>query len=150
MVRVEPLTSHWELTNRRTLHELGGLLSSFNLPFDANPIQPAALATLLLELKAKKITAKSAKTALTRIFEGDKRSVDEIIDQEDLSIRQIDVGALNEVARKLVEKHPDMAQKVRNGQKGKFQWFVGQLIRHYEGKIDAQKATTALEPLLNS
>ena len=120
------------------------------MPFNANPVQPTALARLLLELKSNKITARSAKTVLTEIFEGDQRGVDEIINQDDLSIRQIDAGALDEAACELVEKHPEMAQKVRDGQKGKFQWFVGQLIRHYGGKIDAQKAAAALKPLLDS
>ena len=138
------------LTWRRVLHELGGLLTTRKVSFDANLVQSATLASLLIQLEAHKITTKSAKTILATIFTGDQRSVEDIIEQDDLAVREIDAAVLTEAAQHLVERHSDMAQKVRSGQKGKFQWFVGQLIREYDGKVDAQKAAAALKPFLDS
>ena len=100
-------------------------------------------------MDAKQITTNSAKTVLARLFEGDQRNVEDIIAQDELSVRHVDAEGLNVAAKELVEKHPDMALKVLQGQKGKFQWFVGQLIKQNQGRLDAKKAAAALEPLLS-
>lgn len=81
------------------------------------------------------------------VFEGDGREVKEIIKQNNLEIQHLSEEYVL-VAKALVEANPDIANKVRNGQKGKFQWFVGQLIRQGRGKVDAEKAASVLRPLL--
>ena len=133
----------------RILHELCGLLSSNDRTFHSNPVSAGVLASILKFLKEGRITGRSAKNILALVFNGDNRSIEEIIDQDGLAVQQLDEEVYAEAARRLVEQNADMAEKVRNGQKGKFQWFVGQLMRQGQGKFDAQKAAAALKPLLS-
>ena len=133
----------------RILHEIGGLLNATNLTFNANPISADALASLLTEIEGERITRPSAKSVLLRVFHGDQRRVQEVIKQDRLEILQVDEEMLSMTAQQLVDQHPDVAQKARSGQKPKFDWFVGQLIRQFQGKLDPRKATAALKPFLD-
>ena len=141
--RAGMLASNW------ILHEVGGHLSMTATPFETNPISASTLASLLQELEVGTITGHSAKSILGMVFEGDDRGIPEIIKQDRFAVQQLDEESYHRLAQAVVERFPDMADKVRKGQKGKLQWFVGQLMRQREGKIDAQKAAAALKPLLS-
>ena len=82
------------------------------------------------------------------VFEGDSRDVGQIIKQDNLEIQHLSEEEHISAAKRLIEANPEIADKVRKGQKGKLQWFVGQLIRQGGNKVDAEKAVAVLRPLL--
>jgi aspartyl-tRNA(Asn)/glutamyl-tRNA(Gln) amidotransferase subunit B len=120
-----------------------------NITFDANPVTVDSLVAILDNLLGGRITGSSAKSILSMIFNGDLRGAQQIIEEDDLAVQQLDEDVYTKAALRLIEQNPEKAQKVRNGEKGKFQWFVGQMIRESQGKIDAKKAASALKPLLS-
>lgn len=106
------------------------------------------LASILTHLDRNEISGKTAKAILSMVFDGDKRSVPSIIEMEDLAIQHLAPEYYHAAAQALVDEHADMANKVRQGQLGKLQWFVGQLMRQEAGRADAQKAREAFESVL--
>ena len=143
-----PLVMLLKTNTCRVLHELGGLLTTAEVGFIDSEVSAVALASIITNLSSGKITGKAAKEILFMVFHGDKRDVTEIIRAEGLEIQQLDPGEYLKIAISLVVEHPDMAKKVRGGEKGKLQWFVGLMLRQSKGKMDAGKATHALKQAL--
>ena len=106
------------------------------------------MATIIESLTERRITGRTAQHLLALIYDGDTRDINEIIRQQELTLRDISDKEYHDTARGLVESHPEMAAKVLRGDKGKLQWFVGQFMRQADGKVDAQKASKVLRSLL--
>lgn len=127
------------------LHELGGLLSTSGVEFDESVVRPKELASILKNLHEGRISGKSAKEILSLVFNGDQRRVKEIITENGLEVQQLSEKLYNSTAKSLIEQHPEMAAKVRAGESGKLQWFVGQMLRQSKGRMEAGKAINALK-----
>ena len=81
-------------------------------------------------------------------FDGDTRDINLIIKEETLELRGLTDQEYEEMARGLVCENEEMAEKIRSGgQMGKLQWFVGQMMRQGEGKVEAVKAEAILKRL---
>ena len=52
------------------------------------------------------------------------------------------------MASRLILENQAIAEKAREGQRGKLMWFVGQMIRAGEGKVEAGKAEEVVMKLL--
>jgi Asp-tRNA(Asn)/Glu-tRNA(Gln) amidotransferase B subunit len=116
-------------------------------PFSEMRVPAWALANIIFHLLQKRITNEGAKKLLTLAFDGDARPIESIIREEDLEVKALSGAEYRAMAEALVARHPEMADKVRKGQKGKLQWFVGQMMRGRAG-MDPQEAAMALKPLL--
>ena len=79
---------------------------------------------------------------------GDKREIELIIDEGDMSLREVSREDYVAMAKALIEANPIMAQKVRRGESGKLMWFVGQMVKEARGNIEAEKAKFVLEDIL--
>ena len=136
----------------RVVHELPGLFTFNNEDCDWDRLEgelPAAgLAQVLRRLLARKITGQTAKKLLAIKARGDKREIDLIIDEGDMSLREVSREDYVAMAKALIEANLDMAQKVRRGQSGKLMWFVGQMMKQGRGNIEAEKAKFVLEEIL--
>lgn len=132
------------------LHELGGLYSKSELPWDSERVPAAKLAEIVHLLTQKKITGTTAKSLLATIFEGDSRSIREIVEQENLTLRPLSREEYVTLAEDVMSKNPQMVAQIRDkGQVGKIGWFVGQIKRQGEkGRVEAQKAEEVLRELL--
>lgn len=130
------------------IHELGGLFSATETEFSADSVYAESLAAIIENLHNGKITGRTAKQLLSTIFRGDDkgRKVDDMIIEDNLLIQQLSEEEYLNMAEAVVQENEEMAEKVRQGQKGKLQWFVGQMMRR--GKVDARKAAAALGPVL--
>lgn len=133
----------------RILHELGGLLSASETSFSHTQVPAHALASIIQNLLKKRITGRTAKLLLSMAFDGDTRDIDLIISQESLELRSLADEEYEKMARSLVSENEKMAQKIRSsGQMGKLQWFVGQMMRQGEGRVEAGKAEAMLKRIL--
>ena len=137
------------LTTCRILHEIGGLLSTSGTHFSESKIFPDTLASIIRNLNQGRITGRTGKYLLSTVFEGDDRKVEEIIRAENLELRGLPDEEYKNMAQQLIDQNPAMADKIqRNGQVGKLQWFIGQMMRGGEGKVEAVKAESVLKQLL--
>jgi len=109
-------------------------------------VGPDALAELIGKVEAGEITAASGKKVFATMFESGKRA-GEIIAAEGLA--QIsDGGAIEKIARAVVERSPDNAAKYRAGNEGVFKFFVGQVMRETKGQANPQVVNEVLKKVL--
>lgn len=107
------------------------------------------MVSILQNLDEGKITGSIAKKLLAMIFDGDKRDVNTIIEEDDLSLQHMSREDYIMVAQALLDKDPKTVEKIRTGkQLGKLKFFVGQMMRQGSGKVEAQKAEAVLKELL--
>lgn len=107
------------------------------------------MVSILQNLDEGKITGSTAKKLLAMIFDGDKRDVNTIIEEDDLSLQHLSREEYIMMAQALLDKDPQTVEKIRNGkQLGKLKFFVGQMMRQGSGKVEAQKAEAVLKELL--
>lgn len=104
---------------------------------------------ILSNLDKGRITGTSAKRLLATIFEGDTRAVNTIIKQDNLSLRRLSRDDYLAMAQDILDEHPKKVEQIQQEkQYGKIQFFVGQMMRRGEGKVEAGKANNVLTELL--
>lgn len=134
------------------IHELPSLSTAKNDYCDWDDLEKElpveALAQVLENLLAKRITGNTSKNLLAQKFRGDKREISTMIQEGDLTIREVSREDYVAMAKALIDANQDMAQKVRKGQSGKLMWFVGQMMKQGKGSIEAEKAKFVLEEIL--
>ncbi|EXJ59970.1 hypothetical protein A1O7_04118 [Cladophialophora yegresii CBS 114405] len=141
---------HGKLVGNWVLHELGALLSSDGRHWDDNVVTSRTMADLIYRLKANEITGVSAKQILKLIYNGDKRSVPNIITQEDLRFFEMSSESYEGIAKDIIEKHPQHVRDiVEKGKIGKLQFLMGQMMRHpRKGDMRAPIAEQTLRRLI--
>lgn len=105
---------------------------------------------LLQNLQEGNITGSTAKRLLAMLFDGDKRDVNTIIEQDDLSLQRLSQEEYILMAQALLDQDPKKVEQIQKGkQLGKLKYFVGQMMRQGSGRVEAQKAEAALVELLD-
>lgn len=108
------------------------------------------MVSILQNLDEGKITGSTAKRLLAMIFDGDKREVNTIIDQDDLSLQRLSREEYITIAQALLDEDPKKVEQIQRGkQLGKLKFFVGQMMRQGSGRVEAQKAEAVLKELLH-
>lgn len=132
------------------LHELGGLLTKSSLPWDSGRVPAQSLAEIINLLSRNKITSSSAKSLLAMLFDGDKRSVAQVVADENLIFHSLSRGEYIALAEEVMRQNPKMVTEIREkGQMGKIGWFVGQIKRIGDtNRVEAQKAEEILRELI--
>ncbi len=104
---------------------------------------------ILSNLDKGRITGTTAKRLLATIFDGDTRAVNTIIKQDNLSLQLLSRDEYLAMAQDILDEHPKRVKQIQQEkQYGKIQFFVGQMMRRGEGKVEAGKATNVLTELL--
>jgi aspartyl-tRNA(Asn)/glutamyl-tRNA(Gln) amidotransferase subunit B len=132
----------------RVLMELGTLFK--DLDFDSSRVSANELASIIAQLQCKNITSRSAKKVLLMKFEGDARSADQIIQDDNLVLKPLSEAEYVALAQTLFEEKPDMVKDiVEKKQEKKVKWFVGQMMaRSAEGSVEPDVAETILKKQL--
>jgi aspartyl-tRNA(Asn)/glutamyl-tRNA(Gln) amidotransferase subunit B len=132
------------------LHELGSLLSTSGKPWSENRVTVSHMAQLIHEILSVRLTGSAAKQVLRLIFEGDRRSVLRIIEQEGLAFRPLLDAEYEELASRVMEQNPAVVEEIRmRGKQGKIMFLVGQIMRQGEdGRVEAKKARFFLQQAL--
>ena len=133
----------------RVLHELGGRLSASNTRFSDIRAAPAAMASIVDNLVADRITGQTAKQLLSMVFDGESRGIDTIIKAENMELIRLSDEEYLTLAQRLVHENGEMVQQIKQkGQLGKVRWFIGQMMRQGKGKVEADRAEAILRELL--
>lgn len=132
------------------LHELGGLLTKADLPWDAQRVRAESLAQLVDQVQRKRITGPTAKQVLAMVFDGDPRSIPQLLEEENLLLRPLSREEYIALAEAAISQNPQMVEQIRSkNQLGKLGWFVGQMMRMGEkGRVEAPKADAILRELI--
>jgi aspartyl-tRNA(Asn)/glutamyl-tRNA(Gln) amidotransferase subunit B len=128
--------------------ELLRRLNESTKDIEKSPVAPGALAELLAEIEAGRITAASGKKVFTGMFETGRPAA-EIIGAEGLATLS-DTGEIERAAREIIEQNPNNVAKFRAGNEGVFKFFVGQVMRATRGQADPQTVNDTLRRLLAS
>ncbi|KAL5389184.1 hypothetical protein DPSP01_002498 [Paraphaeosphaeria sporulosa] len=145
--RSEVLTRLGKVAGNWVLMELGALFK--NEEWSGTKVPADQLATIVAHILRKEITGSTAKRLLLMKFEGEERSVEQIIADEDLFLRPLTHTEYMNLAQSLVEEKADMANDiVKKQQLGKIKWFVGQMMaRSAEGTVEPAAAEAVLREL---
>lgn len=132
------------------LHELGGLLAKADVAWDAELVPARTLADLINQSLHKKVTGPVAKQVLAMVFEGDRRPMQQLLEEEGLLLRPLSREEYLALAQPLISANPQMVAQIRDKkQLGKLGWFVGQMMRAGEkGRVEAQRAEEILRELI--
>lgn len=132
------------------LHELGGLLTKAGRAWDAQIVPARFLADLVDHLHRKLITGPTAKQVLAAVFDGDRRPIPQLLEEDNLLLRPLSREEYVVLAEAAIAQNPQMVEQIRNkNQLGKLGWFVGQMMRTGEkGRVEAPKAEEVLRELI--
>jgi aspartyl-tRNA(Asn)/glutamyl-tRNA(Gln) amidotransferase subunit B len=132
------------------LHELGALLTKADVAWQADLVPAETLAELIDKLIHKKITSPVAKQVLAMVFEGDRRPIQQLLEEDNLLLRPLSKDEYIALANSLIEENAQMVAQIREkNQVGKIGWFVGQMMRQGEkGRVEAQRAEEVLRELI--
>ena len=133
------------------LHELGALLTTSEMTWAENKVSSGVLAEIIDQLLHNKVTGSTAKQVLKMVFEGDERSVEQIINEDGLAFRPLSDEEYEALAKEVMEGHADVVEQIRQtGRTGKLMFLVGQMMRQgEEGRVEPQKAEKMLRRLVH-
>ena len=132
------------------LHELGGLLTKADRAWDPTVVPARSLADLIDHLHHKRITGPTAKQVLAAVFDGDRRPIPQLLEEDNLLLRPLSREEYLALAESAIAQNPQMVEQIRRKkQLGKLGWFVGQMMRTGEkGRVEAPKAEEVLRELI--
>lgn len=82
------------------------------------------------------------------IVKGEHRDVEAMIEEENMTLHRLSNQQYDTLASELLKSHPDLVKKIHQGQVGKVQWLVGQMVRKGQGDVEALRADQALKRAL--
>jgi aspartyl-tRNA(Asn)/glutamyl-tRNA(Gln) amidotransferase subunit B len=129
--------------------ELGSLMK--NEEWSGTRVPADQLASIIVHVLCKQITTRTAKILLSAKFNGDVRSVEQIITDENMLLRPLSRQEYVDLAQMLLEEKANMVNDiVEKQQHKKVKWFVGQMMaRSAEGTVEPGTAEAVLKELLH-
>ncbi len=128
------------------LGDLLGMLNRDGRAIDASPVAAASLAALVRLVDDGVVSGKIAKDVLARAYASGE-APEAIVEREGL--RQIsDTGAIEALARQIIDANPKQAEQYRAGKTNLLGFFVGQLMKASGGKANPALASELLTRLL--
>ena len=128
--------------------ELLRRLNDSRKPFDESPVSAAALGELVKLVESGHITAAIGKKVFATMFESG-RSAGEIIAAEGLA-QTVDITAIEQAAREVIEKSPENVAKFKSGNEGVFKFFVGQVMKATKGQANPQVVNEVVRKILSA
>jgi len=135
-------TANWMQT------ELLRGLNDSGKTIDASPISPAALGELVRLVESGKITGAIGKKVFATMFESGRSAAD-IVTAERLA-QTVDVSAIEQAVREVIEKNPENVAKFKGGNEGVFKFFVGQVMKATRGQANPQVINDIVKKLLSA
>jgi aspartyl-tRNA(Asn)/glutamyl-tRNA(Gln) amidotransferase subunit B len=135
-------TANWMQT------ELLRRMNDSGKQIEESPVSAAALGGLVKLVESGHITAAIGKKVFATMFESGKSAAD-IIAAEGLA-QTVDIAAIEQAAREVIEKSPENMAKFKSGNEGVFKFFVGQVMRATRGQADPQVVNEVVRKILSA
>lgn len=136
------------LIRPRVLMELGALFK--NDDWSKTRVPSEQLASIIAYLLRKQITGRTAKLLLAMKYQGEDRSVEQIIVDEDMLLHPLSREEYVAMAQQLLVERSDVVKDITEKKRHqKVKWFVGQMMaRGAEGTVEPATAEAVLRELL--
>ncbi len=135
-------TANWMQT------ELLRRLNDSGKQIEESPVSTAALGELVKLVESGHITAAIGKKVFATMFESGRSAAD-IIAAEGLA-QTVDIAAIEQAAREVIEKSPENVAKFKSGNEGVFKFFVGQVMRATKGQANPQVVNDVVRKILSA
>ena len=133
---------NWITTN------LFGALKAVNLNIEESPISADQLGQLLDLLANETISSSTAKNVFELMFETGRNAADLV---EERGLKQIsDANAIEGAVDQVIRDNYERANEVREGNEKAIGWFVGQVMKATDGKVNPQAVNQLLRKKLRS
>jgi aspartyl-tRNA(Asn)/glutamyl-tRNA(Gln) amidotransferase subunit B len=110
------------------------------------PVTPAQVAALLRLVDGGTISGKQAKEVYAKIA-GTTKTPEDVV--AELNLSQVsDVGAIEEICRRLVAENPKQAEQLRGGKAALMGYFVGLAMKETKGSANPQLVNEAMRHIL--
>ena len=127
--------------------ELSASLNKNQIDIQDSPISASELFNLISRITDNTISGKIAKDVF-RLMWDEKRSVDEIIKDQDLE-QMTDIGALELVIDQIIAKNLNQVEQFKNGNTKLLGFFVGQVMKATQGKANPKQVNQILNDRLS-
>lgn len=138
------------------VHNLLGELNVQDKEFSPSIIGVANLGDIIVKISKGELTTASGKLIFKHLLSNpeDKSSVDELIEQFDLSKAESTSDGVQEAVSALcqdvMDKFPDITEQIRSGKKPKsIQFLIGNVMRECQGRVDPNTIEQALKKLIH-
>ena len=135
------LSANW------VMGELSASLNKNQIDIQDSPISASELFNLISRITDNTISGKIAKDVF-RLMWDEKRSVDEIIKDQDLE-QMTDIGALELVIDQIISKNLNQVEQFKNGNTKLLGFFVGQVMKATQGKANPKQVNEILNDRLS-
>ena len=135
------LSANW------VMGELSASLNKNQIDIQDSPISASELFNLISRITDNTISGKIAKDVF-RLMWDEKRSVDEIIKDQDLE-QMTDIGALELVIDQIIAKNLNQVEQFKNGNTKLLGFFVGQVMKATQGKANPKQVNQILNDRLS-
>ena len=138
----------YESTANLVVGELASYLNESGQTFADSPFRSDDMAALQRRVADGTISGKIAKELLRAKFEGEKASIDELIDKRGL--KQIsDAGAIEKLVDEVLAKNDKQVADYRAGKEKAFNSLVGQVMKATQGKANPAQVNEILRRKLD-
>src|ERR1700726_957747 len=128
--------------------ELLRRLNDSGKQIEESPVSAAALGELVKLAESGHVTAAIGKKVFATMFESG-RGAAEIITAEGLA-QTVDIAAIEQAARDVIEKSPENVAKFKSGNEGVFKFFVGQVMKATKGQANPQVVNDVVRKILSA
>ena len=127
--------------------EVLGALKDKNLQIIDCPVSPELLAGILIRIDDNTISGKIAKTIFEEIWQSGK-TADQVIEEKGL--KQVsDSGAIEAIVDAVIAANPDPVAEYQAGKEKLMGFFVGQVMKASQGKVNPGMANQLLKKKLS-
>lgn len=113
-------------------------------------VPPSSLAEIVERVRRKQITNRTGKRILAMIFEGEHRTVGDIVREDGLELKPLSQAEYITLAQSILDEKPAMVKDItEKGQVKKIMYFVGQMIsRSPDGSVEPDMAERVIKERL--
>jgi len=141
--------SLYESTANAIVGDLAAYLNEQGRPFSDSPVGPQDVALIQTRVADGTISGKISKELLKAKVQGERGSIDELIDKRGL--RQIsDAGAIEKLVDEVLAKNAKQVEDYRAGKEKAFNSLVGQVMKATQGKANPAQVNEILRKKLKS
>jgi aspartyl-tRNA(Asn)/glutamyl-tRNA(Gln) amidotransferase subunit B len=134
----------YESTANAVVGDLASYLNEAGLTFPDSPVQPKDMQSLQRRIADGTISIRISKELIKAKFEGEKASIDDLI--EKLGLRQIsDAGAIEKAVDEVLAKNAKQVEDYRAGKDKAFNSLVGQVMKATQGKANPAQVNEILK-----
>ncbi len=111
-------------------------------------MSPATFADFVRAVESNQIVSARAGEILEALWDSEESDPLAVAERLGARVQELGGDEIENVVRELAEQNPDQAEKLRAGEAKLVNFFVGQTMRHFQGKANAKQVGETVRRLL--